>query len=152
MVSSKYRASGPVALMYESAKILNIHNGVIQDITCGSYMSKTEWKHLVKRHINMREKHVLQASCLLYSRLNVYHKSVNDIRMWPWWTYSLDNPRHTHKCRTLLMDIMTRARTILTMMIRVILIVILMCMALLNWMIMSCNMIFMGRMTVGCIL
>ena len=57
-------------------------------------MSKTEWKHLVKRHINMREKHVLQASCLLYSRL-VYHQSVNDIRMWPWWTYSLDNPRHT---------------------------------------------------------
>ena len=102
MVSSKYSASGPVALMYESARILNIHNGVIQDITCGSYMSKTEWKHLVKRHINMREKQVLQASCLLYSRLNVYHKSVNDIRMWPWWTYSLDNPRHTHKCRTLL--------------------------------------------------
>ena len=50
-----------------------------------------------------------------------------------------------------MISIMTRARTILTMMIWVMLIVILMFMALWNRMIMSCIMIFMGRMTVGCI-
>ena len=46
---------------------------------------------------------------------------------------------------------MTKTQTILTMMIRVILIVILMCMALLSRMIMSCIMICLCQMTVGCI-
>ena len=49
-----------------------------------------------------------------------------------------------------MMDIMTITRTILTM-IQVIFIVTLMCMALLSQMIMSCAMIFMSWMTVGCI-
>ena len=48
-----------------------------------------------------------------------------------------------------MMDIMTSTWAILLKMIRVILIVNPMCRALLNQMIMSCIMIFMGRITVG---
>ena len=50
-----------------------------------------------------------------------------------------------------MMDIKTINWTILTMMIRVILIVTLVCMALLGQIIMSCIIICMGCMTVGCI-
>ena len=55
-------------------------------------------------------------------------------------------------CDDYLMNIMTIDRTILTMMIRVILIVTLMCIALLSWMILSGIMICMGRTSVLCII
>jgi len=97
-----YAASGPVALMYEAAKTINVHTTVVRSIRDGVYMHKAQWKALVKNNIQIRENSLFLASCLLYPRLNLYRSICIDICMWPWWGYCLMNPRDTPKCRTML--------------------------------------------------
>ncbi len=49
--SNKYIATGPVALIYESAVWINMHDYVAGVIMDGSYITKLQWKSVVKDRI-----------------------------------------------------------------------------------------------------
>jgi hypothetical protein len=64
ITSARCNASGPVSLMYEAAKCLDIHIKVVQSIMDGTYMSRIQSKCLVKEKIRTIENKKPRGSCI----------------------------------------------------------------------------------------
>ena len=100
--SEESKSSGPVALMYDAARQLDLVPAIERYIMDADYMSKSQWKNTLEKKIRQRERMHLLAVCPLYHRLCTYQQCVKDITMWPWWTHSLKCPGDTRRAKQLL--------------------------------------------------
>lgn len=94
--------NGPVILMYNAARYLNLHEEVLTSILMGRYVDKQAWKRAVCGAIHTKENEILCGTSQLYPSLATYRLTIQKVDMWSWWRYTMDIPKETLGCRTML--------------------------------------------------
>jgi hypothetical protein len=92
---------GPIAAIVDTFRKWGLLTVLDNAVKSGQCMTVSHFKSMINRLVLVTEESSFRATCLLYKSLNILDVSVQNIKMWPWWTFSHQHPEYCHKIRVM---------------------------------------------------
>ena len=95
-------STSPTSIIVKTLRKYKLYQKVEGCMTGGELMSKWEWKNTTKTVVYKVDKQRWNATCQMYSKLDVYKEIVKDNQPWEWWKFAKNNVEYTRSCMILL--------------------------------------------------
>jgi len=97
IVTNPPKQYGPLVKMLNIARKYDLLHTVRESLETGEYLSKYDWKRLVKSQVSKRERKLWHIKSRMFSSLSML-KNVYSMNQLCWWTYVQSYPNEMHKC------------------------------------------------------